>query len=509
MNFQVKDHLSEQDINLGLKAVLKDGLTSQSMLTLTSGAFLVAFALELGASNLIVGLLAAIPPLAQLLQIPAIAWVEKIRIRKLITVYFSAVSRIFLLPIAIIPFFWPDQTGLFLLIIGLTFHGLLSAPSACAWNSWMRDLIPQDRLGVFFSKRISFAMALGAFISLLAGFMIDFWNKNSPESAIFGYSVLFALACAAGLLGIYFLYNTPEPRMEVAEHNLSLIQLLKQPFSDTNFKNLIVFLGTWNFAINLAAPFFTVYMLQRLSLNMTYVVGLTVLSQIFNFVFLRIWGKISDRFSHKSVISVSGPLFIFCIFGWIFTTMPEKYILTTPLLILLHVFMGISTAGVTLAAGNIGLKLAPKGQATAYLAAISFINSLAAGFAPIIGGLFVDYFAEHGLRLSIDWLSPSSVLSLHPMDIRHWDFFFLFAFLMGQYSLHRLALVNEVGHVEENIVIRELFTEVSRKMGNLSSVTGIRQLVEFPFGLLKYLIPVRYFSNRNNSNSPVAPNDET
>lgn len=34
----------------------------------------------------------------------------------------------------------------------------------------------------------------------------------------------------------------------------------------------------------------------------------------------------------------------------------------------IHIFMGISTAGATLASGNIGLKLAPKGQATAYLA---------------------------------------------------------------------------------------------------------------------------------------------
>jgi len=37
---------------------------------LTGGAFLVAFAVKLGASNLVIGLLAAIGPLSQLLQLP-------------------------------------------------------------------------------------------------------------------------------------------------------------------------------------------------------------------------------------------------------------------------------------------------------------------------------------------------------------------------------------------------------------------------------------------------------
>ena len=39
---------------------------------------------------------------------------------------------------------------------------------------------------------------------------------------------------------------------------------------------------------------------------------------------------------------------------------PNKYFLTIPLLIGIHILMGIATAGITLASGNIGLKLAPK-----------------------------------------------------------------------------------------------------------------------------------------------------
>jgi len=63
---------------------------------------------------------------------------------------------------------------------------------------------------------------------------------------------------------------------------------LVMPFKDNNFKNLLIFLGSWNFAVNLAAPFFTVYMLKRLQLGISLVIALTVLSQVMNLIFLRI-----------------------------------------------------------------------------------------------------------------------------------------------------------------------------------------------------------------------------
>jgi len=66
-------------------------------------------------------------------------------------------------------------------------------------------------------------------------------------------------------------------------------------------------------------------MLKRLQLDMTFIIALTVMSQVTNLEFLRVWGKFSDHFSNKSVLGVSGPLFLACIFAWTFTTMPEKY----------------------------------------------------------------------------------------------------------------------------------------------------------------------------------------
>jgi len=485
MRFGVKDTLTEEEVQAGLRSVIKDGLTSQAMGTLTGGVFLVAFALKLGASNLVIGLLAAIPPLTQLIQIPAIYLVETYRVRRAISVYASAMSRLFWLVIALIPFLFPVQAGLTFLVVALLLHTAFGAVASCSWNSWMRDLVPQDQLGSFYSKRMRLTAALGIVLSLGAGFYIDKWKGLFPGRELYGFSILFFLGFLAGMLGVYFISTIPEPRMAPIQEKSRFFKLILQPFQDANFKSLIMFMGSWNFAVNLAAPFFTVYMLKRLQLDMSFIIALTVLSQLTNLGFLRIWGKFSDRFSNKSVLGVSGPLFMLGILAWTFTTMPEKYVLTIPLLVTIHVFMGISTAGVALASGNIGLKLAPKGQATAYLAANNLINSLAAGTAPILGGKFADFFAGRELSWTLKWTSPGRELAIQTLNLQQWDFFFFLAFLIGLYSIHRLAMVKEVGEVEEKIVRHELISEVIHAMRSLSTAAGLRHMTQFPFSFVR------------------------
>jgi len=369
MRFEPKDALADDEVQSGLRYVIRDGVASQAMGILTGGAFLVAFAIKLGASNLVIGLLAAIGPLTQLLQLPSIFLVEKIRNRRAIVVASAGLSRLCWLPIVLIPFFFSEQIGLAILLGAMVAASAFGAVSGCSWNSWMRDLIPQNILGSFFSKRMRIATAVGIGLSLLAAVYLDLWKKLLADYEIYGYSILFLLGFGAGALGVYFLARTPEKRMPTSEQKTEILKLLAQPFKDENFRKLIAFMCSWNFAVNLAGPFFMVYMLKRLGLSMSFIIALsiisqilnfTIISQILNFTFLKIWGKYTDSFSNKSVLAICGPLFILSILAWTFTTMPEKYFLTIPLLVVIHIVMGLSSAGVSLASGNIGLKLAPE-----------------------------------------------------------------------------------------------------------------------------------------------------
>ncbi|MCE5337127.1 MAG: MFS transporter [Methanomicrobiaceae archaeon] len=481
MVFETKENLTDEEISHGLKLVIRDGLATQAMVTLTGGIFLVAFALQLGASNTVIGLIAAIPPLAELLQMPAIYLVDRVQNRRLVVVAASLAARLFWIPIILIPFFLSPEQGIIVLITSIVLYSAFSAVSHCGWNSWMRDLIPQDRLGAFFSRRLTLSTGIALVISLAAGFFIDSWKVVFPDLAAYGYSALFLLGLIAGLIGITLLARTPEPRIVTETEEDGLLAAILKPFQDINFKNLIIFLGSWNFAVNLAAPFFTVYMLQRIGLDISVVVALGVLSQVMNIVFYRSWGRVSDRYSNKSVLAVSGPLFMFSIFAWMFVTLPNVYILTYPLLILIHILMGISLAGVSLASGNISLKMAPQGQATSYLAASTFMNSVAAGIAPILGGLFVDFFAERELIWTLIWKDPVRELVFVTLDLQQWEFFFLFAFILGLYSLHRLTAVQEEGEAKEQEVVDELIAGVRRDMQNFSPAGGLRDLVKFPF----------------------------
>jgi RHS repeat-associated protein len=485
MGFRPKENLTDTEIETGLQYIIRDGITSQAMGVLTGGAFLIAFAVKLGASNLVIGLLAAIGPLSQLLQLPSIFLVEKIRNRRLITVVAAGLSRVCWLIIALSPFIFPSKIAMAVLLILLIAVSAFGAIAGCSWNSWMRDIIPENIMGSFFSKRMRIAVGVGIVLSILAAVYLDFWKKQFADQELVGYSILFFVGFVAGMIGLFFLARTPEIRMPQVQERPKILKLLSQPFRDENFRKLIAFMCSWNFAVNLAGPFFMVYMLKRLGLSMSFIIGLSIVSQVFNFLFLKIWGKYTDRFSNKSVLAISGPLFILSILAWTFTTMPEKYILTIPLLIIIHIVMGLSSAGVSLASGNISLKLAPRGQATSYLATNTITNSIAAGIAPILGGKFADFFAGRELAWTLKYTSPTGEFALPTLNLQQWDFFFAFAFIIGLYALHRLAMVKEVGEVEEKIVAQELFTEVRTQVRTLSSVEGVKQMISFPITVVR------------------------
>jgi len=146
--------------------------------------------------------------------------------------------------------------------------------------------------------------------------------------------------------------------------------------------------------------------------------------------------------------------------------------------------MGIATAGIAIASGNISLKLAPKGEATAYLATNALVNSFAAGIAPILGGKFADFFAARNLSLAFKWSSPGREFSFQALNFQHWDFFFGLAFLIGLYALHRLSTVQEEGEVDDEVVRAEFIDVIKRPMRSLSSGAGLFQLVSYPYSFV-------------------------
>ena len=467
--------LTSAERERGLRLVLYDGVASQAMQTFTGGAFLVAFALQLGASNAQIGLLSAIPTLANVFQLWSVRLVQRYP-RRQVVVYASTLGRSMFFLIAAIPFL-PVTLPVLVLLLGTVVLQVNLSVAGGSWTSWMHDLIPRERLGQFFSQRMVWSQSVGIGLSLACAVGLDALERQTTNSPL-GYVLLFLLGGVAGMAGVWLLARTPEPRIRLIKSRFG--ELLRQPFRSVNFRALIIYNALWNFAVNLAAPFFTVYLLQQLQFSITYVILLTTLSQVTTVFALRWWGRYADRYGYKSILSLCAPLYLICILGWTFATFPDPHRFTLLLLVGLHALMGVATAGTGLSASSIGLKLAPEGEGTSYLAVISFTNALAAGSSPVVGGLLADFFLKKQLALQLEWSSEEYQRTFSALDVQGWDFFFLFSFLLGLVALYRLAYVQESGEVNEQSLVDEIKLDIQREMRNLSTVTGLRAVINLP-----------------------------
>jgi MFS family permease len=485
------------DSDKTFRLVLYDALASEAMATLTTGVFLAGFLVQLGASNLAIGMLAAVPFAVQFLQLPAVVLVERLRARRRICTWAAGIGRSFLVVAAITPFLGA-RVAIVMLVVAIALYQAMAAIAGCAWNSWMRDLVPETDFGRFFGRRAMATTTLATVVALLGGVLIDSWKRHVPGDPALGYSALFGASAAFGFFGVWLLSITPEQPMPPATQVIHISTLLLTPFRDRNFRRLMVFLSSWNFAANLAAPFFAVYMLRTLGYSMTTVIALTMASQVSNVAALGLWGNLIDRFSNKAVLRISAPLFLACTLAWTLTGLAWVGPATIYLLVVIHVLMGIATAGVALASGNIVMKLSPAGQATAFLAASSVVVASCGAVAPIIGGLCADFFAERQLTLAFTWTgSGAGDVTMQVLNFHAWTFFFGFAFVVGLYSLHRLSFVQEIGRTNTPLLVRDLMIEARRSIRSISSAAG----------LLRVVLPPSWLVRSSAANSPALVGD--
>jgi len=483
------DTITEQERASGLKHMYYDGLCSHAMALLVTGAFLPGMALALGASNFVIGLLASLAPMAQMAQIPAIFAVEKVPQRKLLTVFFALVARIALIAAALIPFLAPEDNRVFLFTSLMVIFFLSGSVAGCAWSSWIKDLVPANIMGSYMGKRLAAATALGAALSIIAGFSVDSlaeWLGHSAKA----YGIIFVMAALFGLYGANSLTKVAEPRMPPPEPGANFLKSLLGPIKDANFRRLLFFSMSWSFTVIMGGAFFAVYMLNRIGIPMSGVILLAVISQVTNIYFFKIWGSIADRYSNKSVLAVSVPLFIVILLLFPFTTLPERYSLTIPLLIIIHIIGGISTAGFNLCAPNIALRLAPHGKATAYLGTNAFCTGGAATVAPLIGGVVGSFFAVKEISFRFSYKANAELaesgISFSALNFRGLDFVFFAAAIAGVYAYYRLSLIEEEGTVSEAAVREEIRVSVRNSFINTSGLSmGMRRMTAFPYDLLR------------------------
>jgi len=461
MNFKPKDKLTEAEIQRGLTYVIWDGVAAEVMTSFTGGAFLVSMALLMGANNVQIGIMASLPMFTNLSQLISIWLVRKYNNRRAIAVLCAYLARFPLIVIGVLVLLFHVQS-VNVLIFFLCFYYFFGSIAGPSWNSWMKDMVPENRLGGYFSKRSRYTQTLNIILSLSLGLLLDFIKTNYQIYEMNTYAIFFSIAGFIGILGGYILSKAPEPRSYLS--NADIFTLFKLPLKNTNFRRLLVFNSAWIFALNIATPFFTAFLLSSMHFPITNIIILTVINQLFSILTLRMWGVFSDRYSNKSIIFITAPLYILCIVGWCFVGIYTSFYANFALLILIHIFTGIATAGINLSLTNIGLKLAPKEDAIVYLSVKNIVIAVFSSMSPLIGGLLADYFTDVSITVSAQVNSPSFHKLFRIVSLHEWNFLFLIGALLALFSLELLARVREIGEVEKDVVRRIMRTRIKSNL---------------------------------------------
>ena len=113
------------------------------------------------------------PYIAQAAQLPSIVIVERARERKRIALGALGVARALILALALVPFLPEGNARLVILVAAQLVISVLNSVAGCAVNSWMHQLLPAQRLGAFFSRKLFWATTLACARTFAAGLIVD------------------------------------------------------------------------------------------------------------------------------------------------------------------------------------------------------------------------------------------------------------------------------------------------------------------------------------------------
>ena len=348
--------------------------------------FVALFALAYGATNSQVGLLAAGANLLGAVALfPGARLIEKVGRRKPVVVWSGGIfGRFFLLCLALIPLFIADPAVAILAIIIIdslrAFSFNLANP---AWTSMVADIVPESMRARYFSNR-NIAMGIAALaIAPLAGWIISRANLRL-DSPYIGYQIVFLFAFLFGLVSTASFAKIKEPvssETEQGEHHRGdLRRALKH---SPGFIGLIVSAFVWNLSLQIAAPFFNVYLVNTYQASAAAIGILAGIFSLFALFGQRVFANLIDRKGAYWTQAVTGLLIPLSPLAWALINAPWQ-------VGLINAFSGFFWAGYNLANFNLLLALTPGEQRARAVALFQLAVFGSAVAGPLLGGLMVD-----------------------------------------------------------------------------------------------------------------------
>jgi MFS family permease len=380
-----------EDRRRNLTLFFFDGLFSAAsdkiMLT-----YLTVYLLALGASSQQIGLLSSFSNLAAaLLLLPAAMLVERTGERKRTTLWASGGSRLMILLLALLPMLLVPTSGLIWVLLGIALlRETLNNFAYPGWVALTGDIVPIKGRGRYFGTRNFIMGVSGILMTLLIGNAIT-WI-GSP----LGYQLAFYLAVLLGVISMSFFgrikdHTKDEGKLKT-EHS-TLRQILQSLKGQKQFILFCVFTAVWNFSMNIAGPFFNVYMVDSLKMTAAAIGLTTVVNTVATMLIQRRVGALSDRWGNRNLALISLFLIPFIPLIW------GLWIKATWQVLLTETFSGMFWGAYNLVSFNILLAQTPPDRRARFSALYQIVVTLSLAGGAALGSFLIPMVAFKGVTV--------------------------------------------------------------------------------------------------------------
>ena len=354
--------------------------------------YVTLFILALGATSAQIGLMSSFSSLASaLLLLPGAILVERYGRRKEFTMAFGGgVARLAILVLALLPFFVKGTLIVWVAIalsVTRDSFGNLSFP---AWVSVTADVVPMEGRGRFFASR-NFIMGItGMLAILLVGELI------TRTSIPLGYQITLGLAFLFGMASTFSFSHLRDPMGSSTPPqtagSFSPRTMFREMITQPYFLALCLVMAFWNFSLNIAGPFFNVYMVENLKFTASMVGIVSIASSVAGLFVQRRIGHLSDHWGPRKVQMIFMFLIPILPFSWLFVTKFWH-------VIVLNSFSGALWGAFNLASFNFLLSLTPDAQRARFSAFYQILVMLALAGGAAIGAWVVTVWGYQAIFL--------------------------------------------------------------------------------------------------------------
>jgi HEAT repeat protein len=362
-----------------------DGAFASAFGTLLGGAFIVGFVKLCGGGDLWIGIVSALGSLLGIVQIPGAIYGRQFKSYKNYIWPGGLIWRLLYTSFIVLPLVpIPGQAKLILLVVVITVASTSVLVCNPIYNDWLAELVPPQSRGTFFSNRNAITTAVGATIGIGGGFLLDFMKAHHWEAQ--GYSAVFGLGCMMGLVSFYFFFQMKDlEREEPVRTSLrDGIIAIGAPFRDKAYRPVLIFLVAAVFGQGFPGALWSAYALETLKLPFG-IIQLTGACQALGIVVsARFWGFASDKYGNRPILVLACILLALNPIPWMLCR-PNALVFDSVLLLVAHVFFGVSWGAINLCQFNILLSTAKPSDRANYLGAGMAVSALVGGIAPLAG----------------------------------------------------------------------------------------------------------------------------